>query len=79
LGWPDWLSERVVLFVVKPIVNNIHVAIDGICSERSRTPPTNMGVALRARHMVATPVLLDYDFASWAFLDIPVTISPAIQ
>jgi hypothetical protein len=62
-----------------PTVNTIHVAIDGIRSEHSHTPPTNMRVALRASHMVATPVLLDHDFAPWALLDVAVTLSPTIQ
>jgi hypothetical protein len=87
LGWinrRNWLgclfdySEWVVLFAENPTVNTIDVVIDGIRSEQFHTPPTNMHVALRARHMVATPVLLDHDSAFWALLDVAVTLSPTI-
>jgi len=86
-GWverPEWLflfesPEWIVRFFIHPTVSISHVGIDGIRSEHSHTPPTNVHLALRASHMVATSVLLDHDFAFWALLDVVVTLSPTVQ
>ena len=55
------------------------MGIDAIRTEHPHTPPTNVRLALRASHMVATSVLFDHDFAFGALLDVRVTLGPTVQ